>query len=212
MMGLIRRFYHRLLSVLYNVQPVDEGIYRSAQMYGPHVGALLDHYGFRTVVNLRGANPGVWWYETEKRACEERGARLIDVPFNSKRLPRREKLQELLTVFESAPRPILIKCSGGADRTSFVSGFYLLDRLLRTEADVRATADAAVKVGVRQTRRFPYLHFPKQYQRWIRAFFRFYADAHQGLAPREWVSQAYSRDAFADYLTRNGMGGFWKSH
>ena len=62
--------------------------------------------------------------------------------------------------FDTAPKPFLLKCSGGQDRTSFAAALYLIHR------DGWSAMDAALA----QFARFPYLHFPKTQQRWLKLF------------------------------------------
>lgn len=200
--------YGRILARLYNVQPVDKETYRSAQIFGGHVRRLINHYGLRALMNLRGTNPETWWYSNENRVCGNMGVELISVSLSSRKLPPRSLVLEILDALEQAPRPLLIKCSGGADRTSFVSGLYAMQKTF--EITGASNMDAVVATALHQTRRLPYLHFPKKKQRWIRAFFEFYRDDHQGLSPRTWVERRYNRDRFADHLRGRGLAGCWK--
>ena len=91
-------------------------------MYGGHVAPLLKTHGIATVVNLRGENPKSTWYMPERAACENLSIGYLDRPLHSRRLPKQRMLVDLLDAFESAPRPLLIKCSGGADRTALADG------------------------------------------------------------------------------------------
>jgi hypothetical protein len=208
--GIVQRLVTRLTAGIYNVRRVDDGVYRSAQPYGGHVDRLIGGFGLRALINLRGANPGTHWYENERRICDERGVQVIDLPFNSKRLPDKEKLVEVLDRMQFAPKPLLVKCSGGADRTSFVSGLYVLQSEYAHAAAGPGAIDEALAAARNQTRRWPYLHFPKTHQRWIKIFFDFYEDRHQGLSPRDWLSQVYSKGAFAEYMRNRGLAGWWK--
>ena len=47
---------------------------------------------------------------------------------SSRRLPTRQMLVNLIAAFDAAPTPLLLKCSGGQDRTSFAAALYLLHR------------------------------------------------------------------------------------
>jgi len=49
------------------------------------------------------------------------GLGLLDVTLNSRRLPLREMLAGLFDAFDAAPRPFVVKCAGGQDRTDLVS-------------------------------------------------------------------------------------------
>ena len=116
----------KFLALTHNWHHVDNGLYRSAQMYGMYVAPLLKQFGIKTIINLRGANPKSSWYEPERQICKNLGISHINSPLHSRRLPEKEALVTLLKAFETASFPILIKCSGGADRTTLASCLYLL--------------------------------------------------------------------------------------
>ena len=71
-----------------NVHSVVAGeIYRSAQPSTAQLTAYASRYGLRTVVNLRGANPGRPWYDREVAASAHLGVAHVDfrVPRGSDR-------------------------------------------------------------------------------------------------------------------------------
>ena len=47
---------------------------------------------------------------------------------DSRKLPTRAMLVRLIEAFDAAPRPFMLKCSGGQDRTSFAAALYLIHR------------------------------------------------------------------------------------
>src|SRR4051794_2957615 len=184
------------LEILYNFYWITPGeIARSSQAYTGFLKQLLRERGIRGVVNLRGAKPGWRWWNYETRVCAELGVPHRDVRFNSRRLPSRAILLDMLNAFDEAPRPFLVKCSGGQDRTSFASALYLLHT---REWDAREHAEA-------QFARWPYLHFPKRQQRWLRAFLRF-TEERGGRSLRDWISQDYTPEDFKTWLESRGLG------
>ena len=143
-----------LLDTFYNFHWVVPGeIARSAQAYAGFLVRFLRNRGIRAMINLRGPNARYAWWHYERRVCAELGVQHLDVMLNSRRLPTPGMLKKLLDAFDTAPRPFLLKCSGGQDRTSFAAAFYLIHRY-GWEALPKAQAQFA---------RFPYLHFPKQF-------------------------------------------------
>jgi protein tyrosine phosphatase (PTP) superfamily phosphohydrolase (DUF442 family) len=192
--------WHFLLARAYNWHRVDQDLYRSAQMYGGHVSALVDAHGIATVINLRGENPKSSWYLPERDSCEALGVGYLDRPLHSRRLPKQRMLVELLEAYETAPRPMLIKCSGGADRTALAAALYLLHR----------DGLPGMTIARRQMATIPYLHLPKRYQRWIRFFPRFFAADNEGMSLADWVNTRYDPDRFADWLDDQGQDGTWR--
>lgn len=169
-------------------------------MYGGHVAPLLKAHGIATVINLRGENPTSTWYRPERAACEELGIGYLDRPLHSRRLPKRQMLIDLLDAYESALRPILIKCSGGADRTALAAALYVL----------YLHGPEALPLARRQMALFPYLHLPKRYQRWIRRFLDYYEADGNGDSISTWVRSNYQTDDFAAWLEGRGLDGTWR--
>ena len=115
--------------VLYNFHWIvrDEAA-RAAQAYAGWLGPFLTRHGIRALINLRGTNPRFGWWRYERRVCDRLGIAHIDVMLDSRNLPRRDMVVSLFDAFDSAPRPLLLKCSGGQDRTSLAAALYLLQR------------------------------------------------------------------------------------
>jgi hypothetical protein len=186
-----------LPEVLYNFHwIVPEEAARSAQAWAGFLGPFLKAHNIATLINLRGANPHWDWWLNETRTCRKRGVAHRDLPLNSRRLPTRAQLLEMLDAFNAAKRPLLLKCSGGQDRTSFAAALYLL----HTQG-WRAMVEAEAQFAG-----WPYLHRPKQQQRWLRLF-PAYAAGCAGAQPlRQWIAASYSPEDFKAWLEAHGQG------
>ena len=103
---------------------------------------------------------------------ERAGIAHLDAMLDSRKLPTRAMLVRLIECFDTAPRPFLLKCSGGQDRTSFAAALYLIHR-------GGWTAMAAAR---RNSRAFPICIFPRQQQRWLRPFLDFARKMRGGAA------------------------------
>lgn len=190
-----------LPSFFANLHYVSPELARSLQPFTRRQwDALHRKHRFGSIVNLRGENGESGWYRDEVEACTAVGCMHFDIRLSSKRLPEREILFSVLDAFDSLPKPILIKCSGGADRTGIATVLYLLDKY----------GTAALPEAKRQLRPFPFLHFAKPYQRWIKEFAGFYEATSLGAPLRVWLAHIYSPEAFALYLTQKGKGDFWE--
>jgi protein tyrosine/serine phosphatase len=186
-----------LLNALYNFHWVVPGeAARSAQPYLGMWQRFLTANRIKAVVNLRGRHPEWHWWRAETRICKANGIAHIDAMINSRKLPNRAWLVGLLDAFDAAPRPVLIKCSGGQDRTSFASALYLID----------SRGWGAFDAAKAQYARFPYLHFPRRNQRWLRLFLDFAREESRGTPLGVWVRENYDGMRFQAWLERGGHG------
>src|ERR1700694_330457 len=92
-------------------------IYRSAQINGPNLAGVLDKYGIKTVINLRGEHVGSKWYDDELAVTAKHGVAHIDIRMSAKREPDAVTLQRLMEALRTARRPLLVHCNSGSDRT-----------------------------------------------------------------------------------------------
>lgn len=108
-----------------NFHELDPGrVYRSAQPGPVSLTHAIDTYGIKTVLNLRGDNTGTPWYDQEAAVCAEKGITLANFAMSSRRLPDPDLLRGIIEVLEHGEYPILMHCSGGADRTGAISALY----------------------------------------------------------------------------------------
>lgn len=190
-----------LPELLYNFHWVIPGeAARSAQAYAGFLGPFLKGRGIRSVINLRGPNPTWRWWRKEKRTTEALGIAHIDVVLNSRRLPTQPMLRALLAAFDAAPVPVLLKCSGGQDRSSFASALYILHRKGWGAFDEASAQFAA----------WPYLHRPKTHQFWLKPFLTFARDDAKGRPLAQWVAADYSDAKLKAWLDANGLGSSYR--
>jgi protein tyrosine/serine phosphatase len=100
-------------------------VYRSNQPTPERLAAYTRDHGIRTLLNLRGSSPGADWYEAERKAAAELDLTLIDFPLSANRELTRDQAEALLAILRDAPKPLLIHCRSGADRTGLASVVYL---------------------------------------------------------------------------------------
>jgi hypothetical protein len=190
-----------LSDVLYNFHWIVPGeAARSAQAYAGFLGPFLSARGIRSVVNLRGPNAKFRWWHYEKRVAEERGIAHFDTMLNSRRLPTRQMLLDLLAAFDAAPKPVLLKCSGGQDRSSFASALYIIHR----------KGWGAFNEALTQFSAWPYLHRPKLHQRWLKPFLTFAREQANGRSLSEWIASDYTPEKLKAWLEGQGWDDFFR--
>ncbi len=112
-----------------NLHAVEPGVvYRSAQMSGAHLREAIAARHIRTVLNLRGANPGQRWYDDEVTVARDAGVRHVDIALSAREALSPRQLDDVRHALADSPKPLLIHCNGGSDRTGLVSALYLLSR------------------------------------------------------------------------------------
>jgi len=138
--------YHRVLKAGF-AEVVPGEVYRSGQVSSTKLTKLVDRYGFKTVLSLRGEATDEMLREA--RVCDELGVDFLAFPFSKWRLPSREQLLGLIDALETAPKPLLLHCRGGVDRSGMASAVAaLLDgqglqEALRQAPLVRANSNSA---------------------------------------------------------------------
>ena len=113
-------FTHNVHAVLPNQ------VYRSAQLTHDDLARLVQRYGIRSVINLRGANPDIAWYQDEMAVTQERHLWHADLALDAHHLPDVATLQQLVNLIERAPKPLLLHCRQGADRTGLASAIAMV--------------------------------------------------------------------------------------
>jgi protein tyrosine/serine phosphatase len=99
-------------------------LYRSAQPSASAIESYAKQYGIKTVVNLRGENDKSSWYDKEVAVSKKLGIKHIDFSMLASRQLTPAEADRLLALLKDAPKPILIHCRSGADRTGLVSVLY----------------------------------------------------------------------------------------
>lgn len=109
-----------------NVHAVVVGqVYRSAQLSPKHLMQVKAEHRIKSVINLRGENIGSPWYDDELATSKALGIKHIDFRMKSSRELTDEQARELVALMKAAPKPMLIHCHAGADRTGLASAIYV---------------------------------------------------------------------------------------
>ncbi len=110
-----------------NLHAVIPGrVYRGGQPTAAALARIIDDYGIRTVVNLRGCGNPMPWYLAEGRVVQQQGISLEDVSFSAIHLPSPGELRELIAVVDHAEYPLFLHCRHGSDRTGVAAVVILL--------------------------------------------------------------------------------------
>ena len=119
------------------VREVKSGeLYRANQISTSDFKDTITKYGIKTLINLRGSHPEESWWVEENQLAEKMGINFVNIPMGAKSIPSRENLIALLDAYKNAPRPILIHCKAGVDRTGEAVALYQITQwnIPKTEA------------------------------------------------------------------------------
>jgi protein tyrosine/serine phosphatase len=105
------------LEALGNFHAVETGFYRSAQP-NKEGYVLLRNLGVKTILTLKGDA------DEERKLAEPLGMKVENVEMSGFKAPTFEQMDRALRVLTTAPRPLLVHCEHGKDRTGFVVASY----------------------------------------------------------------------------------------
>lgn len=142
--------FYSYLHLTENFHEVERGVlYRSAQMSGAQIERVAETYGIHSILNLRGANHGKDWYYEEIAAAKSKGIVHYDFDISARRFVAPNEAEQIIVIIRNAPKPILIHCKDGADRTGLVAALF---RFSRGASREEANGELSLRYG-----HFPYL-------------------------------------------------------
>lgn len=112
-----------------NLHVVQEGVvYRSAQMNPDTLRRTIEDKGIRSVLNLRGEKPDSKWFQRETDAVRALGVQHLSHKLSALAEVSPEELEDILLTMDAAPKPLLVHCEGGSDRTGMVVAAWAFSR------------------------------------------------------------------------------------
>ncbi len=186
----MKDFFHKnyFLSNLYlNFHKVDENLYRSAQPTKKQLEKLIDKYGIKTIINLRGKEH-IKDLTYEEEVTKTKGVKLINIKLNSRGFPKKEDFLNLYNIFKNIEYPALIHCKSGSDRTGLVAALYLY--LIKNKP---------LKKALKQLNFFPYGHIKYSQAGKLDFIFEKFLEFNkkEPMSFLDWIKDHYDRDALS---------------
>ncbi len=108
-----------------NFHPITPGeAYRSGQLDGDQLAHYVSLYNIKSILNLRGKHSGTDWYEEELAASVKLNLMHYDITLSATHELTGDEARQLVDIFKTAPRPILIHCAAGADRSGLAAAMW----------------------------------------------------------------------------------------
>jgi protein tyrosine phosphatase (PTP) superfamily phosphohydrolase (DUF442 family) len=109
-----------------NFHEVEKGVlYRSSWLGAEGLEKAIARHGVKSVLNLCGEQPGDAWYDGETRVARLRGVVFRSLAFSAKNELEAKQLAELVEALRDTPKPLLIHCRAGSDRTGLACAIYV---------------------------------------------------------------------------------------
>jgi protein tyrosine/serine phosphatase len=153
-------------------------LYRCNHPTPGRLAALKRRFGLRTLINLRGqrfCGSDI----LSRNAAERLGLAHIDMAFESRGAPHRDRILRFASLYRQLELPALMHCKSGADRAGLAAGLVLL-------FEGGTAAEALRQLSWR------YGHFSRARTGILDAFFLLYAHEAEGrIAFLDWVKDGY---------------------
>lgn len=110
--------------------------YRSAILDRDELEYYVKKYSIKSIVNLLGDHPNEAWYREEIEVSADHNVKHYNVSLPVSQEPTEEDVRELVEIFKNAPRPVLIHCKAGADRSGLAAAMWkvIVDKEPKSEA------------------------------------------------------------------------------
>lgn len=178
-----------------NFAEVHPGLYRSNHPTPGQLAAAKRRWGLHTLINLRGRR-FCGSDALSRDAAERLGLRHIDMAFESRGAPHRDRILRFHGIWQSLDGPALMHCKSGADRAGLASGLAILFR-------GGTAADALRQLSWR------FGHWRAARTGILDAFFHLYAREAEGRVPfLQWVRDEYDEDALRRDFKAHGLASF----
>lgn len=165
-----------------NLAPIIDGaFYRSNHPTPRRLRRLKSRLGIKTLINLRGHRK-CGSDALSRWAAAELGIKLIDMAFESRGAPHRDRILRFHEIYQSVETPVLLHCKSGADRAGLAAGLIIMFR--------GGTASEAL-----QQLHWRFGHFKQARTGVLDAFFHLYQRQAEGrLSFMEWVMHEYDEN------------------
>ncbi|HEY1717749.1 MAG TPA: tyrosine-protein phosphatase, partial [Verrucomicrobiae bacterium] len=106
---------------------------------------VIQEYGIKSIINLRGTTDAPALYQGEMETAKRLGVQHYDFSLSATNEIAVPQMDDVIRTLREAPKPVLIHCQAGSDRTGLVSALYCLT--LKGETPAQADRELSVWYG-----------------------------------------------------------------
>ena len=112
-----------------NFHEVEKGVlYRSSRLGEEGLEKAVSSHGVKSVLNLCGEQPGKVWYDGETKVARRQGIVYHNLALSANKELDAQQVAELVEFLRDAPKPLLIHCQAGSDRTGLACAIFIASR------------------------------------------------------------------------------------
>ena len=101
-------------------------LYRSGLLTSCLLRGYLRRYGIKSILCLQGEQSEAAWYRRELGIAEAWGAQHYAIGLSARKYLSAADFDELMTLLAVCPKPVLVHCKAGADRTGLLCAAWRL--------------------------------------------------------------------------------------
>ena len=170
-------------------------LYRCNHPSPGRLAALARRHHLRTLINLRGQRR-CGSDALSRDAAERLGLDHIDMAFESRGAPHRERILRFHGIYTAMAAPALMHCKSGADRAGLAAGLVVLFE------------GGTAREALRQLS-WRFGHFNRSRTGVLDAFFLHYAAVAEGRKPfLDWVREDYDENDLRATFRAHGLSSF----
>ena len=188
---------HAVFRVLWDnwAEVIPGKLYRSNHPTPARLKAAARKYRIKTLINLRGHRQ-CGSDALSREAAHRLGLTHIDMAFESRGAPHRDRILRFAGIYETLQTPALMHCKSGADRAGLAAGLAIL---FEGGTAAQALNQLSWRFG----------HFNRSRTGILDAFFLHYAATAEGRVPfLDWVRTEYDEAALRARFHASGMSTF----
>lgn len=170
-------------------------LYRSNHPTPSRLAAAMRKYRLRTLINLRGHRQ-CGSDALSRATAAQLGLRHIDMAFESRGAPHRERILRFHGIYRTLDTPALMHCKSGADRAGLAAGLAIM---FEGGSSEQALAQLSWRFG----------HWSSARTGILDAFFVRYGVEAEGRMPfLDWVATEYDEAALRRDFVAGGLASF----